>query len=144
MTKQDKNKEGIKGMVNPARYGIERVAYWLMRLSGLGLLVYFVAHIYETSAILQGKMGWEEMLALTQTTGGHIVLAIVIGMCIFHTVNGIRVMLAHGGVGVGKPGRPDYPYYPQSQNVKHKITIYSAIILAAIAMMYGLAVMFGE
>lgn len=144
MTTQDEHKEGIRGMANPSRYGIERVAYWLMRLSGLGLLGYFVAHIYETSNILRGKVGWEEFLELTQTTEGHVVLAIVIGMCVFHTVNGIRVMLGHGGVGVGRPGRPDYPYVPRSQNLNHKITIYSAIVLAAIAMMYGLAVMFGE
>ena len=141
---QDEHKEGIKGMANPSRYGIERVAYWLMRLSGLGLLAYFVAHIYETSNILRGQVGWNEFLAITQTNEGHAILAIVIAMCVFHTVNGIRVMLGHGGVGVGKPARPDYPYDPASQNIKHKIGIYSAIVLAAIAMMYGLAVMYGE
>jgi succinate dehydrogenase / fumarate reductase, cytochrome b subunit len=144
MTNQDENKEGIGGMINPRRYGIERVAYLLMRLSGLGLLAYFIGHIYETSSILKGQVGWNEFLALTQTNAGHAILAIVIGMCVFHTVNGIRVMLGHGGVGVGKPARPDYPYNPASQNIRHKIGIYSAILLAAIAMMYGLAVMFGE
>ncbi len=144
MSKVDENKKGIKGMANPRRYGIERVAYLLMRLSGLGLLAYFVAHIYETSSILQGKVGWDEFLEITNTTEGHIILAIVIGMSVFHTVNGIRVMLGEGGVGVGRPARPDYPYSPQSQNSKHKIAIYSAIVLAALAMMYGLAVMFGE
>ncbi len=141
---QDENKEGIGGMANPGRYGIERVAYWLMRLSGLGLLAYFVAHIYETSNILRGQVGWDELLEIISTTEGHIILAIVIGMCVFHTVNGVRVMLGHGGVGVGKPARPDYPYVPASQNYRHKIGIYSAIVLAAFAMMYGLAVMFGE
>ena len=140
----DENKEGIAGMANPGRYGIERVAYWLMRLTGLGLLAYFIAHIYETSNILRGRAGWDDFLALTQTTEGHIILALVIGMCVFHTVNGIRLMFGHGGIGVGKPGRPDYPYTPRSQNAKNKITIYSAIVLSAIAMMYGLAVMFGE
>lgn len=144
MTKVDENKEGIKGMANPTRYGIERFAYLLMRLTGLGLLAYFVAHIYETSNIIRGKVGWEEFLEITQTPEGHIILAIVIGMSVFHTVNGIRVMLGHGGIGVGKPARPDYPYVPQSQNVRHKIAIYSAIVLSALAMMYGLAVMFGE
>ncbi len=141
---QDENKEGIGGMINPRRYGIERVAYLLMRLSGLGLLAYFVAHIYETSNILRGQVGWDELLEIISTTEGHIILAIVIGMCVFHTVNGVRVMLGHGGVGVGKPARPDYPYDPASQNYRHKIGIYSAIVLAAFAMMYGLAVMFGE
>ena len=137
------NRAGIGGMMNPRRYGIERVAYWLMRLSGLGLLAYFIGHIYETSSILQGKMGWDEFLAITQTPEGHILLAIVIGMCVFHTVNGIRVMLGHGGIWVGRAARPDYPYAPASQNYRHKIGIYTAIVLAAIAMMYGLAVMFG-
>ena len=141
---QDENKEGIGGMANPRRYGIERVAYLLMRLSGLGLLAYFVAHIYETSNILRGQVGWDELMEMTATTEGHAILAIVIGMCVFHTVNGVRVMLGHGGVGVGKPARPDYPYNPASQNYRHKIGIYSAIVLAAFAMMYGLAVMFGE
>ena len=141
---EDEHREGIKGMINPGRYGIERVAYLLMRLSGLGLLGYFIAHIYETSNILRGQVGWNEFLELTQTTEGHIFLALVIAMCVFHTVNGIRVMLGHGGIGVGKPARPDYPYEPASQNYRHKIGIYSAILLAAIATMYGLAVMFGE
>jgi len=141
---QDEHKEGFKGMANPSRYGIERVAYWLMRLSGLGLLAYFVAHIYETSNILRGRVGWDDFLALTQTPEGHVGMGIVIAMCVFHTVNGIRVMLGHGGVGVGKPTRPDYPYDPASQNYRHKIGIYSSIVLAAVGMMYGLAVMFGE
>lgn len=138
------NREGIRGMANPRRYGIERVAYWLMRLSGLGLLAYFVGHIYETSNIIRGRAGWDEVLAMTQTTEGHILLALVIGMCVFHTGNGIRIMLGHGGVWVGRPTRPDYPYAPQSQSTRHKIGIYSSIVLAAVAMLYGLAVMFGE
>ena len=141
---QDERKEGIKGMVNPRRYGIERVAYLLMRLSGLGLLAYFIGHIYETSNILRGQVGWDDFMELISGTEGHIVMSIVIAMCVFHTVNGVRVMLGHGGVGVGTPARPDYPYIPASQNYRHKIGIYSAIVLAAFAMMYGLAVMFGE
>jgi succinate dehydrogenase / fumarate reductase cytochrome b subunit len=141
---QDEPKEGVKGMINPRRYGIERVAYLMMRLSGLGLLAYFIGHIYETSNILRGQVGWDEFMELISGTEGHIIMSIVIAMCVFHTVNGVRVMLGHGGVGVGKPARPDYPYDPASQNYRHKIGIYSAIVLAAFAMMYGLAVMFGE
>mgnify|MGYP000305895328 FL=1 len=141
---QDEHKEGIGGMINPRRYGIERVAYLLMRLSGLGLLAYFIGHIYETSNILRGQVGWNEFMEMISTTEGHVIMSIVIAMCVFHTVNGVRVMLGHGGVGVGKPARPDYPYDPASQNYRHKIGIYSAILLAAVAMMYGLAVMFGE
>jgi len=141
---KDEHREGIGGMINPRRYGIERVAYLLMRLSGLGLLAYFIGHIYETSNILRGQVGWNDFMEMISTTEGHIIMSIVIAMCVFHTVNGVRVMLGHGGVGVGKPARPDYPYDPASQNYRHKIGIYSAMVLAAVAMMYGLAVMFGE
>lgn len=142
--KRNENKEGIRGMANPGRYGIERVAYWLMRITGLGLLAYFIGHVYETSSILNGREAWNSMLELTQTVEGHIFLTLVIGMCVFHTANGIRVMLGHGGVGVGKPARPDYPYVPASQNKMHKLCIYASIGLAALAMMYGLSVLFGE
>jgi succinate dehydrogenase / fumarate reductase cytochrome b subunit len=141
---KDEHREGIGGMINPRRYGIERVAYLLMRISGLGLLAYFIGHIYETSNILRGQVGWNDFMEMISTTEGHIIMSIVIAMCVFHTVNGVRVMLGHGGVGVGKPARPDYPYDPASQNYRHKIGIYSAMVLAAVAMMYGLAVMFGE
>jgi succinate dehydrogenase / fumarate reductase cytochrome b subunit len=116
---EDEHREGIGGMINPRRYGIERVAYLLMRLSGLGLLAYFIGHIYETSNILRGQVGWNEFMEMISTTEGHIIMSIVIAMCVFHTVNGVRVMLGHGGVGVGKPARPDYPYDPAIHMIQH-------------------------
>jgi succinate dehydrogenase / fumarate reductase cytochrome b subunit len=138
------NREGIKGMANPTRYGIERVAYWLQRLSGLGLLAYLIGHIYETSSIVNGKVAWNKMLALTQTPEGHIILTIVIGMCVFHTGNGIRLMISEGGKGIGKPGQPEYPYKASSLNYKQRLCIWVSIALAALAMMYGAAVLFGD
>ena len=138
------NREGVRGMLNPSRYGIERVAYWLQRLTGLGLLFYLIGHIIETSAIVNGKAAWDTMLELTQTTEGHFILILVIGMSVYHTANGIRVMLGHGGIGVGKPGRPDYPYRPASLNYKQRLCIWVSIALAALAMMYGAGVLFGE
>jgi succinate dehydrogenase / fumarate reductase cytochrome b subunit len=138
------NREGIKGMVNPTRYGIERVAYWLQRLTGLGLLAYLIGHIFETSTIVHGKVAWDKMLEFTQTPQGHIILTLVIGMCVFHTANGIRVMLGHGGIGVGKPGQPEYPYKAASLNYKQRLCIWVSIGLAALAMMYGASVLFGD
>lgn len=138
------NREGIRGMANPTRYGIERVAYWLQRLSGLGLLAYLIGHIYETSTIVNGKLAWDKMLELTQTPEGHIILTIVIGMCVFHTGNGIRLMISEGGRGVGKPGQPEYPYKASSLNYKQRLCIWVSIALAALAMMYGAAVLFGD
>ena len=137
------NREGLKGWLNPARYGWERISYWLQRLTGVGLLAYFVAHIYETSTLTGGFDAWQATLSLTETVPGHLVLLLVIGMSTFHSVNGIRLIFAHGGRGLGKPGRPDYPYDAASLNYRQKTGIWVALILAAVAMLYGASVLFG-
>ena len=137
------NREGLKGWLNPSRYGWERVSYWLQRLTGVGLLGYFIGHIYETSSLTQGPSAWEAMLSLTQTLPGHLILILVIGMSTYHSVNGIRLIFAHGGKGLGKPGRPDYPYDAVSLNYRQRSGIWVALILAAVAMLYGASVLFG-
>ncbi len=137
-------REGIGGWLNPTRYGWERVSYWLQRLTGLGLLIYFIGHVYETSSLINGINAWNSMLALTQTLGGHIFLLFVIGASTFHTVNGIRLIFTESGKGLGKPGRPDYPYKAASLNYRQKSGIWVAILLACIAMLYGGMVLFGE
>lgn len=137
------NREGLKGWLNPGRYGWERVSYWLQRLTGVGLLAYFVGHIYETSSLTQGIDAWNAMLELTQTPMGHLILILVIGMSTFHSANGIRLIFTHGGKGLGKPGRPDYPYDAVSLNYRQKSGIWIALILAAVAMLYGASVLFG-
>jgi succinate dehydrogenase / fumarate reductase cytochrome b subunit len=137
------NREGIKGWLNPSRYGWERVSYWLQRLTGVGLLAYFVAHIFETSSLTQGPDAWAAMLELTQTPLGHLILLLVIGMSTFHSANGIRLIFAHGGKGLGSPGRPDYPYDAVSLNYRQKSGIWIALILAGVAMLYGASVLFG-
>lgn len=143
-TKMDNGREGLRGWLNPTRYGWERVSYWLQRLTGVGLLLYFIGHVYETSSLVNGIDAWNSMLELTQTTGGHIFLMLVIGASTFHTVNGIRLIFTESGLGLGKPGRPDYPYDATSLNYKQKSGIWVALLLAAVAMFYGGLVMFGD
>ena len=82
------------------------------------------------------------MTAVILPAEGHLFLALVIGMCVFHTGNGIRLMIAQMGYGIGKTERPDYPYKPQSINMKGKACIYATLGMAALAMWYGMAVMF--
>jgi succinate dehydrogenase / fumarate reductase cytochrome b subunit len=137
-------REGLKGWLNPTRYGWERVSYWLQRLTGVGLLIYFIGHVYETSSLTGGINAWNSMLQLTQTLGGHLFLLFVIGASTFHTVNGIRLIFTESGKGLGKPGRPDYPYNAASLNYKQKSGIWVAILLACVAMLYGGMVLFSE
>ncbi|MFZ0315575.1 MAG: succinate dehydrogenase, partial [Nitrososphaeraceae archaeon] len=106
------NFEGIGGWLNPSRYGWERISYWFQRLTGVFLLIYFIGHVYETSTIVNGQNAWESFLELTQTIWGHLFLIMVIGASTFHSANGIRLVFTHAGIGLGTPGRPDYPYSP--------------------------------
>jgi succinate dehydrogenase / fumarate reductase cytochrome b subunit len=46
-------------------------------------------------------------------------------------------------MGLGRPGRPDYPYDALSLNYRQKSGIWIALILAAVAMFYGGNVLFG-
>src|SRR5688572_33426900 len=69
---------------------------------------------------------------------------LVIGASTFHTVNGLRLIFTESGIGIGRPGRPDYPYDATSLNYKQKPGIWVALLLAAIAMLYGGMVMFGD
>ena len=137
------NREGLKGWLNPRRYGWERLSYWLQRLTGLFLLVYFVGHIYETSSVTGGPDAWNAMLRFTGTPWGHIFLILVIGTSTYHSANGIRLIFTESGRGLGRPGRPDYPYDALSLNYRQKSGIWIALILAAIAMLYGANVLFG-
>ena len=79
MERETGAREGLKGWLHPGKigkFGIERLAWLLMRLTGLGLLVYFIGHIYETSHILDGKAVWDKSLEMTQTTEGHSILSV--------------------------------------------------------------------
>ena len=52
------NHEGLKAWLNPTRYGWERISYWLQRLTGVFLLIYFVGHVVETSSLVDGEDAW--------------------------------------------------------------------------------------
>ena len=136
-----KNKQGLRGWLNPTGFGIERVSYMFMRISGIFLLVFFIVHVIHTASILD-RLSWGKLLQITYSTEGFIFLTIMIGMAVFHTINGIRLMLNHGGRGVGGPKRPDYPYEIRSQNYKNRLCIYASIGLAALAMYVGVTVLF--
>ena len=136
-----KNSQGLRGWLNPKGFGIERISWMFMRISGIFLLVFFIVHVIHAASILD-RISWGKLLQIAYSTEGFIFLTIMIGMAVFHTINGIRLMLNHGGRGVGKPRRPDYPYVIQSQNIKNRLCIYASIGIAALAMWVGITVLF--
>ena len=139
--KYENNKQGIRGWLNPRGFGIERISYLFMRISGIFLLVFFIVHVIHAASILD-RLSWGKLLQIAYSTEGFIFLIIMIGMATFHTINGIRLMLNHNGRGVGTPRRIDFLDPIQSQNYKNKLCIYASIGIAALAMWVGIGVLF--
>ena len=97
------NRLGIRGWVGGGRWGFERYLYTLHRLTGLGLLAYFLLHIFVTSARVFGPESWARSMARVTgplfTWGEYAVFAAFA----FHAVNGIRLGLIELGFAVGRP-----------------------------------------
>jgi succinate dehydrogenase / fumarate reductase cytochrome b subunit len=100
-------------------------------------VVVFIGQVHQTSSLVRSENPWNGMFQITQTPGGHIFLILVIGTSTFHSKNGIRLIFTHGGKRLGNLGRPDYPYDAISLNYRQSSKICVALILAAIAMLYG-------
>ena len=65
--KHRKNKLGIVGWIGGGRFGAERYAYALHRLTGLGILAYFLLHIFVTGSRIGGHQSWESAMANFKT-----------------------------------------------------------------------------
>ena len=104
------NRLGIRGWLGGGRWGADRYLYSLHRLTGLGLLAYFILHILLTSSRVFGQQAWEQ--AMGRVSGPIFLIGeyLVFVAFAFHAVNGVRLALAELGFGVGKPIEPIYPY----------------------------------
>ena len=105
-----KNNLGIAGWLYGGRYGADRYVYALHRITGLGMLFYFLMHIFVTGQRMSGPEQWT---ATMESFKHPIFLAgefLVFLAFIFHAVNGIRLILVELGLLIGKPGLPAYPY----------------------------------
>ena len=129
------NRLGIWGWVGGGRWGVDRYLYSLHRVTGLGILLYFVLHIFVTAARARGEAAWNESMALV--TGPLFVIGeyLVFVAFAFHALNGIRLVLVELGFGVGKPIEPVYPY-KTSLDVQRPLAL-GAMVLAGLVIVLG-------
>jgi succinate dehydrogenase / fumarate reductase cytochrome b subunit len=128
------NRIGIWGWLGGGRWGIERYAYILHRVTGLGILFYFLLHVVVTSLRAKGIYLWTDNGPLHHPIfefGEFLVFACFA----YHACNGIRLFLVELGFAVGKPIEPIYPY-KTSLNVQRPLLI-CMMILAAIILAIG-------
>jgi succinate dehydrogenase / fumarate reductase cytochrome b subunit len=128
------NRLGVWGWLGGGRWGVERYAYILHRLSGLGILLYLLMHTVVTSLRVKGIYLWTE--------GGFFHRPIfrlgefmVVAAFAFHAFNGLRLVLVELGFAVGVPIEPIYPYQT-SVNVQRPLLI-AVMLLAFIFLVVG-------
>jgi succinate dehydrogenase / fumarate reductase, cytochrome b subunit len=128
------NRLGVWGWLGGGRWGFERYLYTLHRLTGLGLLFYFLLHIFVTSARALGQDAW--VTSMGRVSGGVFVIGefLVFAAFAFHAFNGIRLALIELGFAIGKPIEPIYPYRTsvhEQRPLAIGVMLLAGIVLAA-------------
>lgn len=130
-----KNKLGLVGWFAGGRYGAERYAFILHRISGLGILFYFILHIFVTGSRIGGPKEWESTISTFKTPLFKFGEFLVFLAFAYHALNGVRLVLAELGFGLGKPTRPVFPYV---NSVRRQRPLFIAVmIVAALIMVFG-------
>lgn len=134
------NHLGIKGWALGGAWSPERYLYTLHRITGLGILSYFLLHILVTTSRVFGPESWNRLLG----DGGflrHPVFVVgefmVLAAFGFHAFNGLRLVLVELGFAVGKPIEPIYPY-KTSLHASRAVTVVLMLAAAAFIVLGGL------
>jgi len=142
VTKGRPNRLGVAGWLGGGRWGFERYLYTLHRVTGLGLLTYFLMHIFVTTFRAFGPESWERAMGAVSGPVFKIGEYLVFLAFAFHAVNGIRLALIELGFGIGKPIEPIYPYRT-SVDVQRPMAIGVMILAAIIAGLGGVQLLEG-
>jgi succinate dehydrogenase / fumarate reductase cytochrome b subunit len=131
------NRLGVRGWAAGGRWGFERYLYTLHRITGLGLLAYFVMHIVVTSSRALGPESWQQAMDVVTGPVFQVGEYLVFAAFAFHAVNGLRLAIIELGYAVGRPIEPVYPY-ATSVGRQRRLARAALMIAAVIALWGGL------
>jgi len=135
------NHIGILGWLGGGRWGFERYLYIIHRVAGLGLLLFFLMHIFESSLRIFGPETWNGAMETLKHPFFKVgEFFIVIGFA-FHALNGIRLILIEWGFAVGKAEEPVYPYR-SSLNTQRPLMVIVMILSAVLIIAGGFNIFF--
>ncbi len=129
------NHLGIVGWLGGGRWGIERYLYTLHRVTGVGILLFFIIHIFESSLRILGRETWDAVMEVMTNPIFKAGEILVFAAFAFHALNGIRLIFIELGLAVGKAEDPIYPYR-SSINTQRSLMIVT-MILSALLMIAG-------
>jgi len=130
-----KNNLGLWGWLGGGRYGAERYAYAMHRLTGLGILAYFLMHIFVTGSRVGGPERWENAMAFFKSPVFKIGEFMVFLAFAFHALNGIRLIFLELGFMLGKPGLPAYPY--NYSTLRQRPLFVAVMVIALVLLIIG-------
>ncbi len=122
---------------------LERLAFGIQRLSGVGILFYLMMHLFVTGTVTGGREVWEDVMKLLANPGADVGKLLLFVGATFHGVNGIRVLLLELTPFAGRPTRPDYPYRVQSLGTRQRSILYLAMVMAGLSAVAGIIVLWG-
>ncbi|MGD0476985.1 MAG: hypothetical protein ABSB29_02325 [Nitrososphaerales archaeon] len=128
MKKEPRYKSGLISSLNPFGYNVERWSYALHRVTGVVLIGYLMAHIFETFELGMGSTAWTDTMNALHSLGPLelVGLWIVAGSALYHGANGIRLILNEMfGKLMGRPILPVYPYSPTSLGRNQRIAVWT-------------------
>jgi succinate dehydrogenase / fumarate reductase cytochrome b subunit len=150
MKEEQRFKSGLISSLNPLGFNLERWSYVVHRITGVILVGYLMAHIFETFQLGSGSTAWANTMAALHSLGPFelVGLWVVAGSALYHGANGIRLVLNEVfGKFMGKPILPVYPFSPTSLGRNQKIAVWTTTIAvlalwvwAALYLLAGLGV----
>ncbi len=126
------NSLGPGGWIWAGKYKLERYLYLLHRITGLGLLLFGILHLIETTFFrIQGQDVWEATMAILRKPWFEVGLYLVAVAFVFHALNGLRLILQELGFGLGKPAPPIYPF----KDALRKKRLWTMAMLVAVVIL---------
>jgi succinate dehydrogenase / fumarate reductase cytochrome b subunit len=147
MAKTSRFRSGLISSLIPFGFNVERWSYVLHRITGVVLVGYLAAHLFETSQLAAGSAAWARTMATLHSLGPleMVGLWFVAGSALYHGANGIRLALNEMfGMLMGKPIMPVYPYSPTSLGRNQKAAVWAiTIVVLALWVWAGLYLLAG-
>jgi len=116
---------------------LSRTAFMMQRITGIGLVAFFILHVFDVGNITGGSVTWANFLRIAETPLGGIALILVLASIGFHFMNGLRLMLGEFGVTLPKPRRPDYPYLPRFFTTTQRLLVILGVVMGIIFALLG-------
>lgn len=133
--KKYENRLGVAGWLGGGRWGVERYLYILHRLTGLGILGFFLLHIFASSARMYGPESWNAAMQILKNPIFKFGEFLVFVAFAFHALNGIRLIFIELGLAVGKAEEPIFPYKSSINNQRPLMVV--AMVLAGMLIALG-------